>query len=90
MQFSMKLEGLPQLQRKLGTTRFRTAQKQGMTKAVIHLEGEIKQRTPVKSGRLRASFTHRVSGDGVEGRVGTDVLYAPYVEYGTGTYESNL
>ena len=36
---------------------------------------------PVDTGTLRGSITHAVGGDTVE--VGTDVEYAPYVEFGT-------
>ena len=39
---------------------------------------------PVDTGRLRASITHRVSGDTAV--IGTDVEYATDVELGTGIY----
>jgi len=41
----------------------------------------------VDTGRLRASITHRIEGGGYEertiGYVGTNVEYAPYLEFGT-------
>jgi HK97 gp10 family phage protein len=45
-------------------------------------------KVPVSTGRLQTSITHQVTslGDRVEGRVGTNVVYAPYVELGTGVY----
>ena len=86
MQFQLKVENLPELQRKLGESNFRVALKQGMENATTYIEKEIKTRTPVLSGRLRSSFTHKVSIDGTKGVVGTDVKYAPFVEYGTGVY----
>ncbi len=40
---------------------------------------------PVKTGNLRRSITHQVNDipDGIEAVVGTNVEYAPYVEFGT-------
>lgn len=84
--FDIKVEGIDELKRKLGQTNFTTALKQGMTNAVVYFEGEIKKRTPVKSGQLKASFTHLVSGDGTEGIVGSNKSYGIYVEEGTGVY----
>ena len=53
-----------------------------LEKACILVENEAKRKCPVDTGQLRASITHNVSeGTGV---VGTNVEYAPYVEYGTG------
>jgi phage gpG-like protein len=40
----------------------------------------------VRTGRLRSSITHRLvvtAGVGLYAQVGTNVEYAPYVEYGT-------
>lgn len=41
----------------------------------------------VDSGTLRNSITHQVVGN--VGYVGTNLEYAPYVEYGTGKYAAN-
>ncbi len=44
---------------------------------------------PVRHGRLQTSLTYEVSEKGnssVEGRVGTNVKYGKYVEFGTGLY----
>lgn len=43
--------------------------------------GESKLRTPVDSGNLRKSITHKVEGTAVY--VGTNVEYAPFVHEGT-------
>lgn len=45
------------------------------------VEGDAKLLAPVKSGRLRDSITARV--DGEQAIIGTNVEYAPYMEYGT-------
>jgi HK97 gp10 family phage protein len=53
-------------------------------KAVL-VESAAKARCPVDTGRLRASITWALGGDseGVYADIGTNVLYAPYVELGT-------
>jgi len=48
-------------------------------------EGYAKQRCPVDTGRLRNSITHQVTDDGRTVLIGTNVEYAPYVEYGSST-----
>lgn len=40
--------------------------------------------TPVDTGALRNSFTHRVDGDKKKVTIGSNIEYAPYVELGTG------
>ena len=47
----------------------------------IKVEGDAKKGTPVLTGRLRSSITHEVKD--LTGKVGTNVDYAPHVEYGT-------
>lgn len=42
-------------------------------------EGYAKDECPVDTGRLRNSISHAVEGDNVY--IGTNVEYAPYVEY---------
>lgn len=59
-----------------------------ITESALSMAGIIKARTPVRTGRLRASITaasHLLDSSvkSGEGDVGTNVEYAPYVEYGT-------
>lgn len=56
-----------------------------LTRRVIRVEAAAIRGCPVDTGRLRSSITHQISSDnqGLVGRVGTDVDYAPHVEYGT-------
>lgn len=57
-----------------------------MEVAANHLEGEIKVRSPVDTGHLRASYSSIIetSGDTVTGHVGTNTEYAAHQEfYGT-------
>lgn len=44
-------------------------------------EGHAKALTPVDTGRLRNSISHAASGDAAY--IGTNVEYAPYVEFGS-------
>lgn len=58
---------------------------QKMKEACVLVQDSAKQRCPVDTGRLQGSLTYQVQKDGneVEGLVGTNVEYAPYVEAGT-------
>ena len=47
----------------------------------IKVEGDAKKNCPVLTGRLRGDITHEVKNK--IGKVGTNVDYAPHVEYGT-------
>ena len=53
---------------------------------IIGLKAEeyAKKEVPTRHGRLKNSITHKVDGKDV--LVGTNVEYAPYVEFGTGVY----
>jgi hypothetical protein len=52
--------------------------------SVIKVEGEVKRETPVHTGHLRSSISHRVVpiGNDIQGLVTTPVEYAPPVEFG--------
>ncbi len=51
---------------------------------LIPAEGYAKKATPVDTGNLRNSISHKVTEDAVY--IGTNTEYAPYVEFGTGKY----
>ena len=55
----------------------------GMRRVAFHMEGKAKDNiTPfTKTGRLRSSVTSRSAGN--RATIGTNVDYAPHVEYGT-------
>ena len=57
-----------------------------MMKSVLMVEADSKRMCPVDTGRLRASITHevrRIARDIVQGKVGSNVEYAAYVELST-------
>ena len=58
---------------------------QGMRDATLWITRDAKTLAPVDTGRLRASITPDVQleADAVLGVVGSNVLYAPYMELGT-------
>ena len=49
--------------------------------AESHAKEIITEKKAVDTGRLRASITH--ASDGANAYIGTNVEYAPYVEFGT-------
>lgn len=53
-------------------------------KACALVERSAKQKAPKGNGELRRSITSKVEGS--EGIIFTPLLYAPYVEYGTGLF----
>lgn len=54
----------------------------GLTAVGVQLEGYAVSLCPVDTGRLKGSITFDVRDNTVY--IGTNVEYAPYVEYGTG------
>ena len=64
---------------------YNTAIEQAMKEAVLIVEADAKRNCPVDTGRLRASITNQVkkiAGAVLEGRIGTNVDYAKWVELG--------
>lgn len=60
------------------------AAERALEKCGLTAEGYAKKATPVDTGNLRNSISHKVQKDTMF--VGTNVEYAPYVEFGTGKY----
>ena len=58
--------------------------RKGITRSVIQIEADAKRLVPVDTHNLQRSLTHEVvqQGSNVTGRVGTNLIYAPVVEYG--------
>lgn len=82
-----ELQGADKLEQHLKALAIPNAELQRvLDRACIIVENQAKINCPVKYGTLRSSITHEV--DGIEGVVGTNTEYAPYVEYGTGLFSS--
>ena len=60
--------------------------KKTMEKATLMVHAQAKLLAPADTGNLRESIHQEVktTSNSVEGRVFTNVQYAPYVEFGTG------
>lgn len=61
----------------------------GLQRACIRVEADAKENAPVDDGTLRASITHEIDASAIVGEIGTNVEYAPYVEFGTGIFAFN-
>lgn len=59
-----------------------------LKKSCALVERDAKKNAPKGTGELRNSITSKIerSGEDLQGIVYTPLLYAPYVEYGTGIY----
>lgn len=57
-----------------------------ITKCCFLVESDAKKECPVDTGALRGSITSEIEAN--EGYVGTNLEYAPYVEFGTGIFAS--
>ena len=58
-----------------------------LKQSCIVVMDNAKQNCPTDTGRLKNSITYDVVGN--VGEVGTNVEYAPYVEFGTGKFAEN-
>ena len=91
------LQGLPELQKKLDSPDLiGNPVKDALTKAAIIVQNQAKVNATgrpgpfVQTGRLRGSISYSLEGAAIPSwaRVGSDVEYAPFVEYGTSKMQS--
>ena len=77
-QFLARLEG--------SKLTLQAAARRGVHKAGLLVEGDAKNLCPVDTGQLRNSISTQAEDTpaGAKAQVGTNVAYAPYVEFGTG------
>ncbi len=81
----VQIEGLTELRRKLKDEPVHWAPvRSAFSKAAVTVESRSKKLTPVDTGRLRASLTHRLDASPLPryAEVGTNVDYAKYVHEG--------
>jgi HK97 gp10 family phage protein len=50
------------------------------------VEGSAKDIVPVDTGNLKGSIVHKVNESDLSVTIGTNVEYAPYIEFGTGEF----
>ncbi len=87
IEIQVTVTGLEPLLKRLDDPQVRQALHRRMNEATILVANQAKINAPVDTGRLRASIHNRVEdvSNGVIGRVGPNVFYGPYMEFGTGT-----
>ncbi len=90
MSIGVKLNGVPQAKSRVkNLSKASLAQvAEGVNKAAAIVLGGAKADCPVDTGLLRSSIhmtPANTSGSRVSAEVGTNVEYAPYVEFGTGS-----
>ena len=84
---SIKFDGLEDVLNSLDNLYDMANYSKGLDKACALVERSAKQKAPKGNGELRRSITSKV--EGLNGIVYTPLLYAPYVEYGTGLFAEN-
>jgi HK97 gp10 family phage protein len=84
----IRLEGMEEILNMLDDAVSPEKVKAAMNKAVLLVERSAKQKAPKGNGELRRSITSKVENDadGIKGVIYTPLLYAPYVEFGTGLF----
>lgn len=85
MAFSARVLGMDRLRRRLGelSEGEQAAAKVEVKRGALAVQSGARRRSPVDTGRLRNSITHELAADELSARIGTNVEYAPHVEFGT-------
>lgn len=83
----IKIDGLEEILKKATPKILEKPMHNFFDRATIHIQGLGRRKAPVDTGRLRASIAQKVDPKPLPlwGEVGSNVFYAPYVEFGTGT-----
>ena len=82
---SLRIEGASRLRatlRDLSATQ-EAAVKRELMRSALAIQAGAKQRAPVDSGRLKNSIATEARDGGMTQVIGTNVEYAPHVEFGT-------
>ena len=84
---SISIKGVDKLIQKLNHVSQAEQVKECMNKAVLLVHGQAKADAPVDTGNLAGSIHPKVitEGNTIIGKVYTNLNYAPYVEFGTGS-----
>lgn len=83
-----KLEGIERVQKHLDNINLDDKKlNQILSQACLIVENQARRDAPVDNGVLRNSIRSEVEGK--QGIVGTNIEYAPYVEFGTGLFAVN-
>lgn len=85
---AIEFEGMDEVLKAIGDLADTNQLESAMGRACALVERSAKQKAPKDTGALRASIQSKVENDNgnIAGIVFTPLLYAPYVEYGTGLF----
>jgi HK97 gp10 family phage protein len=90
VQYTVEVKGLKEIIQRLDDmpATVRNVSRKHLRKAMIDTERPARSLAPIDTGRLRNSITSDVRGIGGDmvGAIGSNVLYAPYMEFGTGRF----
>lgn len=83
----VKIENLDEVLRRISPEIYAEPLRTFWERAAIAVENLARTKAPVDTGRLRASMAHELDSASppIWAKVGSNVAYAPYMEYGTGT-----
>ncbi len=87
MSMEVEIEGLKEAMARIDAGLVAGPVRAFMSRAAMYIEAEAKKNAPVDTGRLRTSITHEVDTENTVpqwAKVGSNLFYAPYMEYGTG------
>lgn len=87
----IRIEGLEGLTEQIESMADLERMTKALNNACLLVERSAKEKAPKDTGALRRSIESKVevNGDELQGIVFTPLLYAPYVEYGTGLFAEN-
>jgi HK97 gp10 family phage protein len=85
MAIEVKIVGLEAMLKKLSPTLYAGPLRKFWERASIAVQSRAREKSPVDTGRLRASIMYEIDGatPPLYAKVGTDVFYAPFQEFGT-------
>ena len=88
MAISIEIEGLDRLIHQLSPELIAKPLRHFFERAAITVQSRAREKAPVDTGRLRSSITYELDKRPVTlwAKVGTNLAYAPYMEYGTGLF----
>lgn len=83
--FKFEIKGVESVVNKLSSMNLivQTETKIALKEAGMKIQADAKRNTLVDTGRLKNSITTEIWNNGLTVTVGTNVKYAPFVEYGT-------
>ena len=82
---SVRIEGMGRLRMALlrVTGEGEKAVRREVKRSALNVQNGARRRVPVDTGRLRNSITHEIDADGMDATIGSNVEYAPHIEFGT-------